>query len=127
MIFEKATMLKLRFTYKGIQGVEDLWDLDVVELDQIYSKLKADQKASSCDSLLNDITNEDRDLRLRIAIVKRIFDVKQSAKAERIQLAEKREQYRRVREIIAQRNDEKLANLPMDQLEDMAKDLDPDQ
>ena len=38
-IFELATREKYRFPYKGMISVEELWDLDIPELDRVYKSL----------------------------------------------------------------------------------------
>jgi len=126
MIFEKATRHKLRFQYKGSQTVEDLWDLKLEDLDHIYSGLRAEQRASETDSLLKKTSKEGIILALKIDIIKHIVDVKQSEAEIRVKRAETREQARRIREIIAQKKDEALAGMSLEDLEKRAGELDDD-
>jgi len=57
-MFEKAARLKLRFNFKGILSVEDLWDLSLESLDLIYKNLSAEAKKSKEVSLLEIKTKE---------------------------------------------------------------------
>ena len=51
-IFERATRMSLRFNFKGLISVEDLWDLSLQDLDSIYKILNSKLKQSSEESLL---------------------------------------------------------------------------
>jgi hypothetical protein len=126
-MFEKAARKKLRFQYRGLQSVEDLWDLKLEELDKIYSGLRAEQKASEDDSLLKKSTRAGRELELKVDIVKYVVVTKQAEADARVQRAAKREKARRVREILAQKKDEALAGMSLEDLEKMAGDLEDDE
>jgi len=81
-IFEQATKMHLRFQHRGMLSVEDLWELDLAELDMIYRGLREQQKTEQQDSLL-DNSNVNTKLALRVEIVKYIFGVKQAANEAR--------------------------------------------
>lgn len=44
-IFEFATRNKVRFSFKGLISVEDLWDLSLTNLDSIYKELNKSQSS----------------------------------------------------------------------------------
>ncbi len=75
-LFIKATRNKVRFPYRGLASVEDLWDLPVTELDKIYKMLKKQEKTANEESLLEVKTDEDEELTIQIVIVKCIVGVK---------------------------------------------------
>ena len=81
-IFEQATKMHLRFQHRGMLGVEDLWELDLAELDMIYRGLREQQKTEQQDSLL-DNSSVNTKLALRVELVKYIFGVKQAANEAR--------------------------------------------
>ena len=81
-IFEQATKMHLRFQHRGMLSVEDLWELDLAELDMIYRGLREQQKTEQQDSLL-DNSSVNTKLALRVEIVKYIFGVKQAANEAR--------------------------------------------
>ena len=58
-IFELASNMKFRFPYKGIISTEDLWDLNLDQLDAVYKILNKDVKKSQEESLLYKNTIED--------------------------------------------------------------------
>jgi hypothetical protein len=114
-MFEKAARMKLRFEYKGVATVEDLWDLKVEELDGIYRKLRVQQKETSGESLLTPPAGND-DLNLRVDIVKRIVSVKQAETEARADRATKLMRRRRIADIIAQKQEQSLMDKSEEEL-----------
>ena len=43
-MFEIATRNKFRFPFKGVISTEDLWDLSVVSLDNVFKTLNSEMK-----------------------------------------------------------------------------------
>ena len=74
--FEYAIRNKVRFPYKGSISVEDLWDLSVTDLDQIFKTLNAKLKQLQEESLLDIKTKETKVLDVQIAIIRYIVSVK---------------------------------------------------
>ena len=102
-IFELASNMKFRFPYKGLISTEDLWDLNLDQLDMVYRALNKDVKKSQEESLLSKNTFEDKILSAKIEIVKHIFNYKleMAEKQEQAQInAEKR---RKILDILADR------------------------
>lgn len=107
-IFEIATRNKYRFSYKGTIGVEDLWDLNVTALDTIFKGLKMQEKQSQEESLLHTKTKEDVELETKIAIVRRIVEVKQQEVANKKAAKEKAEQKKKIMAVLAEKQDAAL-------------------
>ena len=118
-IFETAVRDKYRFPYKGQITVEDLWDLSPTQLNTVFKSLKALQKKADEDSLLASPTREDVELQTKINLVSYIFDVKQAEAEARRQKMEMDEKKRRLKELIATKQDAALAELPLDELKAM--------
>ena len=116
-IFAIATRKKYRFPFNGQISVEDLWDLSTSQLDRVYKMLKKDQKASMEESLLTARTTEDTALDNKIEIVKIIFETKQNEKLAAERLAEENAKKARIREIIADKKDEALKGMSIEELE----------
>ena len=123
-IFEYATRNKVRFSYKGIISVEDLWDLSVTELDKIYKELNTRVKQSQEESLLAVKSEADEELEVQIAIVKHIVAVKLSERAALEKAAEKKAQKQKIMAIIAKKQDESLENASIEDLNKMLAELD---
>ena len=71
-MFEIASRTKMRFPFKGMVSVEDLWDLSVRDLDSVFKTLNAQAKKVQEESLLATKTKEDETLAIQIEIVKQI-------------------------------------------------------
>ena len=116
-IFKYANKYALRFPYKGQISVEDLFDLGITELDEIYKTLTKQQKSDAGESLIKKKTTEDKKLEVKIAIVKEIFEDKITAIEKSAKVSEKKAQAQRILEIMNHKEDEKLANMSMDELQ----------
>lgn len=121
-IFEFASRAKLRFPYKGSATVEDLWDLPPKELDAIYKKLSAEKKTTE-DSLLEPRAEEDGPLFIGIEIVKYIFTKKQEEAEARKRAVEMNERKKRLRELIANKEDEALSAQSIEELKKMLAEM----
>ena len=122
-IFEYATRNKVRFSFRGLISVEDLWDLSPTNLDSIYKDLKKQSKQSEEESLLNIKTQEDELLNVQIEIVKYIVSVKLAEKETREKASAKKAQKQKIMSIIAAKQDEALQNSSIDDLQKMLDEL----
>lgn len=122
-IFEYATRNKVRFSFRGLISVEDLWDLSLTNLDSIYKDLKKQSKQSEEESLLNIKTQEDELLSVQIEIVKYIVSVKLTEKEAREKASAKKAQKQKIMSIIAAKQDEALQNSSIDDLQKMLDEL----
>jgi hypothetical protein len=123
-MFEKASRIKLRFNYKGASSVEDLWDLSVENLDEIYGTLRAQQRASETDSLLKKRSRALDTTDLSINIVKHIVEVKQEeANKARLSAANKLKK-QKILDIISAKQDEELHSQSIEELSRLVNDLD---
>ena len=122
-MFEYAVRNKIRFPFKGLISVEDLWDLTPTNLDSIYKTLNKQVKQSEEESLLNTKTSIDTELEVQIAIVKHIVSVKLAEQEAREKAVVKKEQKQKIMEIIAARQDEALHNASLEELQAMLDEL----
>ncbi len=122
-MFEQASILKLRFDYRGLCNVEDLWDLSVEQLDSIYRKLNSELKEIKEESLLEKKSQKDKILELKVDLIKHIVKVKldeEKAQEERILKSERKQ---KLYNIIAEKQDDNLKNLSVEELNKLADDL----
>ena len=122
-IFEYAVRNKVRFPFKGMISVEDLWDLSLTNLDSIYKTLNKEIKQSEEESLLTIKTNVDTELEVQIAIVKHIVSVKLEEQEAREKAAAKKAQKQKIMSIIATKEDEALQNSSVEDLRKMLDEL----
>ena len=122
-IFEFASRNKLRFPFKGMISVEDLWDLSLTNLDSIYKTLNKQVKQSEEESLLITKASVDTELEVQIAIVKHIVSVKLEEKEAAEKASAKKAQKQKIMSIIATKQDEALQNSSIDDLKKMLDEL----
>lgn len=122
-MFEYATRNKVRFPFKGLISVEDLWDLTPTNLDSIYKALNKQVKQSEEESLLSTKTSIDTELEAQIAIVKHIVSVKLAEQEAREKAKAKKEQKQKIMEIMAAKQDESLHNASIEELQAMLDNL----
>lgn len=122
-IFEYAVRNKVRFPFKGMISVEDLWDLSLTNLDSIYKTLNKQIKQSEEESLLATKTSVDTELEVQINIIKHIVSVKLEEQEAREKAAAKKAQQQKIMSIIATKEDEALKNSSVDDLKKMLEEL----
>jgi hypothetical protein len=123
-MFEKAVRQKLRFNYKGICSVEDLWDLTVEELDSIYKNLRKQIKSLEGESLLNKKTKEDTTINLQIEIVEYIVKTKLQEAEARETAREKRAKKQKLLEVLASKEESELHGKSVEELKKEIEELD---
>lgn len=122
-LFVMAARQKLRFPFKGQVSAEDLWDLNVRDLDTIFKTLNAQSKQASEESLLATKSKEDDILEAKIAIVKFVVNTKLlEAEDQRIK-AEQKERKNRIAEILADKQDEELRGKSIEELTAMLNSM----
>ena len=122
-MFEYATRNKVRFPFKGLISVEDLWDLTLTNLDSIYKTLNKQVNQSEEESLLNTKTTVDKELDVQIAIVNHIVAVKLAEQEAREKASAKKAQKQKIMAIIASKQDEALQNSSVEDLQKMLDEL----
>ena len=123
-IFEYAVRNKVRFPFKGMISVEDLWDLSLTNLDSIYKTLNKQIKQSEEESLLDAKANVNTELEVQVAIIKHIVSVKLAEKEAAEKAYAKKEQKQKIMSIIAAKENEELQNNSIDDLKKMLDELD---
>ena len=121
-IFEFALRNKLRFNYRGLINVEDLWDLGTQGLDYIYKGLMSEKRQTETESLIEKKT-ENTMLEAKIEIVKYIFN----QKVEELKAAEKKaenaEKKQKILAILARKQDAELEEKSAEELKSLLEDL----
>ena len=122
-IFEYAVRNKVRFPFKGMISVEDLWDLSLTNLDSIYKTLNKQVKQSEEESLLSTSANVNTELEVKIAIIKHNVSVKLTEKENAEKAAAKKAQKQKIMSIIATKENEALQNSSIEELNKMLDEL----
>lgn len=127
-MFEMASQFKFRYPWKGMITTEDLWDLNLGQLDAVYKALSKELKAcQEGDSLLStkpaNFFDKERELTAKIDLVKYIFNCKnQAAELHRME-AERSAKKQHILEILAAKQENILQNMSEEDLKKMLDDL----
>jgi hypothetical protein len=122
-MFEVAVRSKMRFPFRGLVSVEDLWDLSVKDLDSVFKALNSQVKQAKEESLLETKSKEDEVLDTQIEIVKYIVKVKLEADAVRLQAKEKREQKQKLMSILSEKQESDLRGKSTEEIQKMLDEL----
>lgn len=116
-MFEVAVRSKLRFPYKGLVGVEDLWDLTPKNLDGIYKELNSEKKVTVEESLLETKNVEEQELDMKIEIIKYIVATKISEQNEALLSSTKRAEQQKIAGIIERKKEKELEDMSVEELQ----------
>jgi hypothetical protein len=124
-IFEQAAKTKLRINYKGLITAEDLYDLTMNELNEIYITTNKVLKDMSSEGLISepDASKGTEGLQLILDLVKHVFKDKENAMKAKQDEAARKEKKRRIMEIIADKEDASLMRKSKTDLLKMLEDL----
>jgi len=122
-LFQKATRLKLRWQYKGICSVEDLWDLHEETLNSIYEGLSMQYKNMNVDSLLEKQNEKNQTLVLKIEIVKYIFGIKQTERKKSSEAMLKAARKQKLLGLLAQKEGDSLLLKSPEEIQAMIEEL----
>lgn len=124
-IFKYAAKNKLTFTStKGVLLTQDLFDLNVTQLDAIYKTLKQQEKAADEESLLEKKSSADEQLEVKIAIVTEIVQDKIAEQEAAKKRAEKAATKQKIAEVLEMKENEELMSKSADELRKMLEDAD---
>lgn len=122
-LFEKSSREKVRFHFKGILVVEDLWDLPKPALSEIYSGLSAKLRELGQDSLMQKPTKAVEELQLKADIVKYIYGVKEAEEKEREEKEARLQAKKDLLAIRAEKQAEGLKTLSLEELDKRIAEL----
>ena len=123
-MFEKAARKKLRFNHKGTCTAEDLWDLKLQTLDEMYQKISIELLSTKqAQSLLKKQNIEESDLQLRADIIKHVVMTKMAEAESETLAAERRFKKEQLLSIIADKQNENLKNMSIEDLTKMIEAL----
>ena len=123
-IFEIAVREKYTYNFRGLIKTEDLYDLKLTDLDAIYKGLKSDLAQLGEDSLIDSVDTEAKEtINNKIEIVKAVVDYKREIKKNLEDAKAKAETKRRLKDLIAQKENETLEGKSLDELKAMLAEL----
>jgi hypothetical protein len=105
-IFERASRRNLRIfpAFDKVLNVEDLWNVNIRDLNEIYIKINNELDKKSDKGLLTKKDDEIEDIRLRLAIIKHVYEVKLNENAKEIAELEREEKRKEIEEILSGAN-----------------------
>lgn len=116
-MFDKATRMKLRFTTdRGFLSVEDIWDLNLSQLNNLAKSLRKKLKESEEEDFLNTKSESDATEKLRFDIVLNVLEIKKMEKAEKEQATELKAKREKLMGLIAEKQDAALRDKPVEEL-----------
>jgi hypothetical protein len=122
-IFEQASRMKIRFMYRGVITTEDLWDLPVQELDQIFREINSKIRASREESLLIPTEKPDEILATKAAILRHVVSMKLAEAEARKTEAEKKARREKILAILAEQQDAGLRQKSPEELKKLLEEL----
>ena len=123
-MYKQSSKLKLRFsTNRGILSDEQLWDLSQTDLSNAIKAVKKVLKKTDDDELsfLEDTKIVDSENQLRFDILKDVYLSKKKESEELRDVAESKAQNQKIISLIAEKQDNKLKDMSIEDLEKLLK------
>ncbi len=124
-MFEKATRMKLRIaTGKGNLSVEDLWDLNLAQLNEVAKGLNRRVKELGEEDFLKVEKKEETVTRFSFDIVLHILNTKKKEAEEAVSLKAKKEERQKLLDALAAKKEAGIANLSEEEIKAKLAELD---
>jgi hypothetical protein len=121
-MYKEASKQKLRIaTSKGLLSVEQLWDLQVEELDKVAVALEEEYKNSKGKSFLVKKTTKDKTVKLKFDIVLDILTSKVEEAEQAREAIEIKEYNQKILELISKKKESELEGKSISELMKMLK------
>lgn len=123
-MYKQASKLKLRFvTSVGVLSTDQLWDLSQTNISNAIKAVKKVLKKNDDDELsfLEDTKVVDVENQLRFDILKDIYLTKKKEAEELRNVAETKEHNQKILSLIAEKQDSKLKDMSIEDLEKLLK------
>lgn len=116
-MFEKASRLALRFeSTRGKLSVEQLWDLPMTELNELYKGLNKVKSSANEDSLLDEKTSEEKLVDLKLSLIRHVAEVRKKEAKDKKDEAQLRADLKAIDDAIAEAEDRNLKSLTPEEL-----------
>lgn len=118
-LFEKALRNKVTFAYKGTITLYDLWDLKLEQLDEIYCTLSKEAKTSEAEGeglLATRATKASSALKLKLDIVKYVFETLAAEKDKKAKAAERKQKAQELLALISEKEGDALKGKSLEEL-----------
>ena len=122
-LFEIAVRDKFRFAFRGMISVEDLWDLKLEQLDEVYKNLMIEIKKAKEESLLKSKTKDQTALEMKVDIVKHIVNYKIKETETKEQEIKRKAQKQKILEILNEKENQDLQNMSVEELKEMLNNI----
>jgi len=122
-MFETATRKKFRYPFRGQISTEDLWDLNLPELDSVYKALTKEAKAKDDGESLITENKPDKELLLKIDIVKHVFETKQNEMKKYEEEIVRAKKKAKLLDILARKQDNSLEQMSEEELKKAIEEL----
>lgn len=120
--FKEASRLGLRFqTNKGLLTVEQLWSLNVSELDELAVQLEVQVKESGKKSFIVKKTEKDKTAKLRFDVALEILEDKVDERDATIKSREDKAHNEKILALISEKQDDDLKGKSVAELKKMLK------
>ena len=119
MLFDDILVNKIRFEYKGLISLEDLYDLTSEELNELYKKYN---KEYTGEGLLEE-SNENKTLKVKMDAIKHVFEYKEKMKKEHQEEIKLKQRKDKLVKVLEEKELQSLSKMSKEDLEDMLKNL----
>lgn len=118
------TRQKLRFPYRGQLNVESLWDLETAALNDIYITLREGRDLTCKTGLSQNADDKKlREIEYRMQAVRYIYDIKVTEQKAEEERAAKNQEKQRILGLIAEKQNEELRSMSLEELKAKLKEL----